>query len=89
MAALDMGGLVETLRELVRRPSITGSAEESSAQHWFAGKLRESAFQTDSWQFDLPALLADPDFPGLKRHVRKAGAWLAVGVAAVAVQPWY
>lgn len=77
LAALDMPGLVETLQALVRQPSITGTAEESSAQHWFAQRLRENAFETDLWQFDLPALLSDPDFPGLEAP-REEG-WGLVG----------
>ena len=77
IAALDMAGLVEMVQELVRRPSITGSAEESSSQHWFAGELEKNFFQTDLWQFDLPTLLSDPDFPGLEAP-REEG-WGLVG----------
>jgi acetylornithine deacetylase len=76
-AALNLPGLVTTLRELLLIPSLTGSPAESQAQHWFAGKLRESGCQTDLWRLDLPALLADPDFPGLEAP-RQEG-WGLVG----------
>ncbi|MDB5078747.1 MAG: peptidase dimerization protein [Chloroflexi bacterium] len=79
LAALDLPGLVETLRELLVIPSVTGTAEESQAQHWFATRMRESSFNTDLWAFDLPALLADPDFPGLEAPRQEgwglAGTW--------------
>ena len=77
IAALDTGGLVELVQELVRQPSVTGTAEEGSAQQWFAGKLRETSLETELWRFDLPALLADPDFPGLEAP-REEG-WGLVG----------
>ena len=77
LAAFDMDGLVELVRELIRQPSVTGTPAESAAQHWFAARLRENSFQTDLWQFDLPALLADPDFPGLE--VPRQEGWGLVG----------
>lgn len=77
IASLDMAGLVQMVQELVRRPSVTGTSGESSAQKWFAQQLQENSFQTDLWQFDLPALLADPDFPGLEAP-REEG-WGLVG----------
>ena len=77
LAALDLTGLVATLRELLIIPSITGSIEESQAQHWFAERLRESAFETDLWPLDLPTLLSDPDFPGLE--VPREEGWGLVG----------
>lgn len=77
LAALDLPGLVKTLRELLQIPSVTGSAPESQAQHWFAGRLRENSFQTDLWPLDLPVLLADPDFPGLEAP--RSEGWGLVG----------
>jgi acetylornithine deacetylase len=77
LASLDTGGLVEMVRELIRHPSVTGTAAESSAQQWFAQQMLESSLQADLWQFDLPALLADPDFPGLEAP-REEG-WGLVG----------
>ncbi len=69
--------LVNCLQELVRIPSVTGSAAESAAQHWFAERLRESSFETDLWPIDLPSITADPDFPGLEAP-REEG-WGLVG----------
>src|SRR4051794_5348649 len=66
LAALDLSGLVETLQRLIQIPSVTGTTEESQAQHWFEERLRENGFQTDLWPLDLPVLLADADFPGLE-----------------------
>lgn len=77
LAALDLSGLVETLQELIKIPSVTGTTEESQAQHWFEEKLRGSDFQTDLWPLDLPVLLADPDFPGLEAP--RTEGWGLVG----------
>src|ERR1700694_3987429 len=74
---LDVDGMVECLRELVTIPSVTGSAEESQAQHWFAKRLEESDFEIDLWAIDLPETLSDPDFPGLE--VPRTEAWGLIG----------
>ncbi len=65
------------LQELIQIPSITGSPAESVAQHWFAQKLQENGFETDLWQIDLPAMQADPEFPGLEAP--RTEAWGLVG----------
>lgn len=61
---LDEDALVESLIDLVRVPSITGSDEESSLQHSAATRLVELGLDVDAWKFDLDALGSRPDFPG-------------------------
>jgi acetylornithine deacetylase len=60
--AIDERGLVETLRALVRIPSVTG--DERAAQEWLAACMRESGFDVDFWPIDLQAVRADPSYPG-------------------------
>jgi acetylornithine deacetylase len=79
--ALDIDGLVECLRTLIRIPSVTGSTAESEAQKVYDRMLRESGFETDLWQIDLPKLLADPAFPGIE--VEREEAWGVVGTWGV------
>ncbi len=74
---LDVDGMVNCLSDLVKIPSVTGSAEESQAQHWFAEQLRQNDFDTDLWQIDLPTILADPEFPGME--VERSEGWGLVG----------
>jgi acetylornithine deacetylase len=74
---LDVASMVECLRQLVMIPSVTASAEESQAQHWFAQQLEASGFETDLWSMDLATLLADPEFPGLE--VPRTEGWGLVG----------
>ncbi len=74
---LDIGGLVDCLSELVAIPSVTGSPEESRAQHWFANRLEESDFQTDLWSIDLATTTSSQDFPGLEAP--RSEAWGLVG----------
>jgi len=62
--ALDEPELVETLVELVRVPSVTGSDAESDLQHTVARWLEEAGLEVDVWALDLDELLADPEFPG-------------------------
>lgn len=77
LASLDLPGLVACLQRLLQIPSITGSAAESEAQHWFAGQLRDSDCETDLWSIDLDSTCAHPDFPGLEAPRREA--WGLVG----------
>ena len=60
--AIDEHELVETLRALVRIPSVTG--HERAAQEWLAGRMRESGLDVDFWPIDLQAVRADPSYPG-------------------------
>ena len=64
LEALDEAELVDTLVELVRVPSVTGTAAESDLQHTVARWCDEAGLEVDTWALDLDALRADPDFPG-------------------------
>lgn len=77
VAALDMHGLVSCLQDLIEIPSVTGSAQESAAQHWWAARLEESNVEVDLWQIPLAETLAKPDFPGLEAPRQEA--WGLVG----------
>jgi acetylornithine deacetylase len=77
LAALDDDLIVEELRELVRIPSVDGTAEENVAQEWVAGRLRGLGMTVDHWQLDLAEVTADPAFPGME--VPRSDAWGCVG----------
>ncbi|MEI7555880.1 ArgE/DapE family deacylase [Candidatus Chlorohelix sp.] len=79
--ALDITGMVECLRTLIKIPSVTGSPAESDAQKVYAQMLSENGFKTDLWQIDLPRLLADSAFPGME--VEREEAWGVVGTWGV------
>ena len=64
LASLDEAGLVQTLRGLLRIPSITG--REASAQHWLAERMRELGLEVDQWVIDLTELQRHPAFPGME-----------------------
>ncbi|WP_405673172.1 ArgE/DapE family deacylase [Streptomyces canus] len=77
LAAIDEAGVARTLLELIAIPSVTGSPAESEIQHHLAGRLRASGLDVDLWSMDLPALLADPGFPG--SEAPRDEAWGLVG----------
>ncbi|MFI7500165.1 ArgE/DapE family deacylase [Streptomyces sp. NPDC049687] len=77
LAAVDETDAVRTLLELIAIPSVTGSAAESELQHHLAGRLERLGLDVDLWSMDLPALFADPDFPGME--VPREEAWGLVG----------
>ena len=62
--ALDEAELVATLVDLVRVPSVTGTAAEADLQHTMARWYEEAGLEVDLWALDLEALRADPAFPG-------------------------
>jgi acetylornithine deacetylase len=62
--ALDETELVDTLVELVRVPSVTGTDAESDLQHTVARWFDEAGLEVDTWALDLDELRGDPDFPG-------------------------
>lgn len=69
--------LVQTLQDLLRVPSITGSEAEHAIQHQIAARLRSAGAETDLWQVDLAAICADPRFPGMEAP--RTEAWGLVG----------
>jgi acetylornithine deacetylase len=62
--AIDEQALVHELVDLIRIPSVTGTAAESDLQHWHAGQLAALGFDVDTWKLDLDELAAHPDHPG-------------------------
>ncbi len=62
--AIDEQALVDSVVDLIRVPSITGTAEESELQHRQGEALAALGFEVDAWKFDLDALTADARFPG-------------------------
>lgn len=72
-------GIVASLRELVRSPSISGSDEENSIQADLAGQFTGLGLDVDHWQIPLAETLAAPDFPGVE--VDRREAWGLVGIA--------
>lgn len=80
LAAVDEAAVGRTLLELLAVPSVTGSAAESELQHVLAGHLRRLGLDVDLWSMDLPALRADPAFPG--SEAPRDEAWGLVGCSA-------
>ncbi|MFC9849340.1 ArgE/DapE family deacylase [Streptomyces sp. NPDC060223] len=78
LAAIDEEAIARNLLELIAIPSVTGSPAESEAQHDLAGRLDRLGLDVDLWSMDLPALLADPGFPG--SEAPRDEAWGLVGV---------
>lgn len=77
LAAVTPEALVSLVQELVRVPSVTGSAAESDAQHLLAARLDRSGLEPDLWEVDLAEVLADPDCPGTEAP--REQAWGLVG----------
>jgi acetylornithine deacetylase len=87
---LDEDALVESLRELVRIPSVGGTQAEVDVQEAAAGMLRELGADVDRWDVDLDALAADPEFPGVEvsrtRAVGVVGTTAGEGRPALVLQ---
>ena len=47
--------LVAELQDLLRIPSVTGTAAESEAQHRVEQRMRAVGLDTDLWSIDLPS----------------------------------
>ncbi|GAA1158774.1 ArgE/DapE family deacylase [Kribbella jejuensis] len=76
LAAIDDQWIVDNLRELVRIPSVDGTAAEIEVQTWCADRLRSLGLDVDHWRLDLAT--DDPGFPGME--VERDEAWGCVGV---------
>lgn len=85
LAAVDDQQIVSDLQSLVRIPSVDGTPAESDIQTWCAKRLGELGMAVDHWQFDLPAITGDPEFPGWE--VERTDAWGCVGVTPGAGTP--
>jgi len=75
--AIDELRMVDRLHRLLRIPSISGSAEEVTAQRFFAEEMRSAGLETDLWEIPLAETIAHPDFPG--SEVERASALGLVG----------
>ncbi|GAA3738889.1 ArgE/DapE family deacylase [Leifsonia bigeumensis] len=62
--AIDDEVLIESLVDLIRVPSTTGTDAESDLQNSQARVLEELGLDVDSWKFDLDELRAHPLYPG-------------------------
>ncbi len=69
--------MVDRLHRLLRIPSISGSAEEITAQRFFVEEMRSAGLETDLWEIPLAETIAHPDFPG--SEVERASALGLVG----------
>ena len=71
--------LVAELQDLLAVPSVTGSDEESEAQHRVERRLRAVGMDTDLWSIDLAQTCGQADFPGMEAPRQEAwglvGAW--------------
>ena len=67
------GDIVADLVDLVRVPSVSGSAEENDIQHLLGGRLDELGLEVDSWEINLADMLAAADFPGME--VERTEGW--------------
>ena len=61
---VDVDEIVQLTRELVRIPSITGTAGECDGQDWVAEQWRASGIETDVWDDDPAMLARTSGFPG-------------------------
>lgn len=64
LASLDEVGLLRTLRELLRIPSLTG--REAEAQRWLGEQMRAAGLEVDLWVIDVDELRQSGDFPGME-----------------------
>jgi acetylornithine deacetylase len=69
--------MTDLLTELVRTPSVSGSAEENDVQESMAKVLDRLGMDIDHWRIPLDDVLADPAFPG--SEVPRDEAWGLVG----------
>ena len=83
LASLDQHGLVQTLCELLRIPSVTGS--EADAQRWLGKRMRALGLQVDLWTIDVEELQRHPFFPGMEvdrsyhESLGLVGTWQGTG----------
>jgi acetylornithine deacetylase len=64
---------VARLAELIRVPSVGGSAAEHEIQAMLAAELGQAGLEVDHWPLPLTDLMAEPDFPGVE--VERSQAW--------------
>lgn len=74
---VDVDALRCDLLDLLRIPSVSGTADESTVQEYLSDRWRAEGLDVDRWDIDIAALQSDPQFPGME--VDRARA---VGVTA-------
>lgn len=79
LAAVDAAReeMIALLQELVRMPSVSGSADENAIQHHMQRVMTADGLETDLWSVPLQVLSARADFPGME--VQRSEAWGLVG----------
>lgn len=77
--------LVALLQELLRVPSVTGTAAEGEAQQLLAKRLEAIGMDTDLWEVDLAEVTSDGAFPGMEAP--RDDAWGLVGVMGAGEGP--
>ncbi|GAA0946099.1 ArgE/DapE family deacylase [Nonomuraea longicatena] len=76
--AIDDAETVALLADLVRVPSVTGTAAESELQHVLAGHLAQAGLDVDLWRLDLDDLRGRPGFPGTEAPRQEGYGLVAV-----------
>jgi len=74
---VDVDALRCDLLDLLRIPSVSGTADESTVQEYLADRWRAEGLEVDRWDIDVAGLQGDPQFPGME-----VGRTSAVGVTA-------
>lgn len=69
---VDAYRAIDDLTALLEIPSVSGSEAEVEVQAWLAQRWRDEGLEVDRWDIDLPAITADPDFPGMEVDRRNA-----------------
>lgn len=67
------GQIIDALRDLVRRPSVSGSDEENAIQAVLARQLSGMGLDVDHWPIPLAEVMAADGFPGAE--VTRREAW--------------
>jgi len=60
LAAIDVDGMLDCLRELIAIPSLGGA--EMAAQEYVAGQMERCGLRVDAWELDLARLSQHPGF---------------------------
>ncbi|GAA0728634.1 ArgE/DapE family deacylase [Dactylosporangium roseum] len=68
---------VATLADLIRIPSVGGTAAESEIVHHIARRLQAEDVEIDLWRIPVAELSARPDFPGMEVHRDEAWGLVA------------
>lgn len=78
LSALDTSKIATELSDLIRVPSVTGSASESELSHLLAQQLTDDGFIVDHWEIDIAHTANDPQYPGTEADRKQAFGLVAV-----------